>query len=202
MEIINDCQPVGGTIHPMEQTFASRAGEKLAYALEHFGIDLTGVVCADFGCSTGGFTDCMLENGAERVYAVDTAYGELAWKLRNDSRVVVKEKSNAMHIALPEKVDFLTVDTSWTRQHFVLPNAIANTKDDAKILSLIKPHYEADKKLLHKGKLLDEDAFQVTEETVLNIENTLPLKSLGVIKSPIVGKKGDNAEYLVLWEKN
>jgi 23S rRNA (cytidine1920-2'-O)/16S rRNA (cytidine1409-2'-O)-methyltransferase len=124
-----------------------------------------------------------------------------AWKLRNDSRVVVKEKSNAMHIALPEKVDFLTVDTSWTKQQFVLPNAIANTKENARIVSLIKPHYEADKKLLHKGKLLEEDAFQVTEETVLHIEEALPLKSLGVIKSPIVGKKGDNAEYLVLWKK-
>jgi 23S rRNA (cytidine1920-2'-O)/16S rRNA (cytidine1409-2'-O)-methyltransferase len=184
-----------------EIKFASRAGEKLAFALEQFGIDVKGLICADFGCSTGGFTDVMLQNGAEQVYAVDTAYGELAWKLRNDSRVVVKEKSNAMHIALPEKVDFLTVDTSWTKQQFVLPNAIANTKENARIVSLIKPHYEADKKLLHKGKLLEEDAFQVTEETVLHIEEALPLKSLGVIKSPIVGKKGDNAEYLVLWKK-
>lgn len=184
-----------------EQKFVSRAGEKLEFAIGQFELDLKGKTCADFGCSTGGFTDCMLKNGATKVYSVDTAYGELAWKLRNDPRVVVKEKSNAMHIELPEKVDFLTVDTSWTRQHFVLPNAIANTKDDAQIVSLIKPHYEADKKLLHKGKLSEEDAFQVTEETVLHIEEILPLKSLGVIRSPIVGKKGDNAEYLILWKK-
>ena len=184
-----------------EQKFVSRAGEKLAFAIEQFNLDLHGKVCADFGCSTGGFTDCMLQNGAEKVYAVDTAYGELAWKLRNDPRVVVKEKSNAMHIELPEKVDFLTIDTSWTRQHFILPNAIENSKQDAQIVSLIKPHYEADKKLLHKGKLSADDAFQVTEETVLKIEETLPLKSLGLVKSPIVGKKGDNAEYLVLWKK-
>ena len=172
----------------MNTEFASRAGEKLAFALEQFGIELTGKICADFGCSTGGFTDVMLHNSAQKVYAVDTAYGELAWKLRQDPRVVVKEKSNAMHIALPEKVDFLTVDTSWTKQSFVLPNAIANTKPDAQIISLIKPHYEADKRLLHKGKLLEEDAFQVTENLILQIEEILPLKSLGVIKSPITDR--------------
>jgi 23S rRNA (cytidine1920-2'-O)/16S rRNA (cytidine1409-2'-O)-methyltransferase len=102
-------------------------------------------------------------------------------------------------VTLPEKVDIITVDTSWTKQSFVLPNAIKHVKEDGKIISLIKPHYEADKKLLHKGKLLDADAERVTHETIAKIEETLPLKSLKVVKSPILGRKGENTEYLVLW---
>lgn len=213
----------------MDKKFASRAGEKLDFALSEFGIDVTGLTVADFGCSTGGFTDCFIQRGAAKVYAVDTDYGELAWTLRNDPRVVVMEKTNAMHVTLPEQVDIVTVDTSWTKQSFVLPNAIKNLKPPvipdsigdpgfppspkgtsytvaarrndktSYIISLIKPHYEADKKLLHKGKLEDEIAERVTHETIAMIEETLPLKSLKVVKSPILGKKGENSEYLVLW---
>lgn len=179
--------------------FVSRAGEKLDVALSEFGIDVTGFLCADFGCSTGGFTDCLLQNGAAKVYAVDTDYGELAWTLRNDPRVVVMEKTNAMHVELPEKVDLITVDTSWTKQEFVLPNVLKNINEEGSIISLIKPHYEADKKLLHKGKLTPEDAEKVTQETIEKIETTLPLKAEKVVKSPILGRKGENSEYLVLW---
>ena len=179
--------------------FASRAGEKLAHALSEFKIDVTGLTVADFGSSTGGFVDCLLQQGAKTVYAVETGYGELAWKLREDPRVVVKERKNAMHIELPEKMDLITVDVSWTKQLFVLPNAIKNLKEGGKIISLIKPHYEADKKLLHKGKLTDEDALLVTKQTIKLIEDTLPLKNLGVVKSPLLGKKGENSEYLTVW---
>lgn len=207
-----------------DKKFVSRAGEKLDFALSEFGIDVTGLTVADFGCSTGGFTDCFIQHGAAKVYAVDTDYGELAWTLRNDPRVVLMEKTNAMHVTLPEKVDIVTVDTSWTKQAFVLPNAIKNLKqpvipakagihesktwipgqarDDKSlpyIISLIKPHYEADKRLLHRGKLLDADAERVTQETIAKIEESLPLKSVKVVKSPILGKKGENVEYLVLW---
>lgn len=223
----------------MDKKFVSRAGEKLDFALSEFNLAVTGLICADFGCSTGGFTDCLLKRGAAKVYAVDTDYGELAWTLRNDPRVVVMEKTNAMHVILSETVDLVTVDVSWTKQEFVLPNALKQLKPDffsphgrenvtesdrsegnliqsvkdrhpsplkgeghkeSVIISLIKPHYEADKRLLHKGKLTDEDAQRVTQETIAKIEQTLPLKSVSVIKSPILGRKGENSEYLVLWE--
>src|SRR3972149_4621732 len=104
------------------KSFVSRAGEKLQFALDQFKISVMDLTVADFGSSTGGFVDCLLQNGAKKVYSVDTAYGELAWKLRNDSRVVVMERMNAMHVVLPEKVDFITVDTSWTKQKNILPN--------------------------------------------------------------------------------
>src|SRR5689334_21883246 len=109
-------------------SFASRAGEKLQHSLTSFNISVEDRVCADFGCSTGGFTDCLLQNGAEKVYAVDTAYGELAWNLRNDKRVVVLERTNALHVNLPEKMDLITVDTGWTKQSLILPSVLNNLK--------------------------------------------------------------------------
>jgi len=122
--------------------YASRAGEKLAFALEKFRIDVRGLICADFGSSTGGFTDCLLQNGAMRVYAVETGWGLLDWKLRNDPRVVVMEKTNAMYVELPEKVDLITIDTGWTRQAAILPSAYRNLKDGGIVISLIKPSFE------------------------------------------------------------
>jgi len=106
--------------------FVSRAGEKLQFALDQFSISVKDLTIADFGSSTGGFVDCLLQNGAKKVYSVDTAYGELSWTLRNDHRVVVMERTNAMHVVLPEKVDIITVDTSWTKQKNVLPNVFEN----------------------------------------------------------------------------
>src|SRR5882724_12381661 len=99
--------------------FVSRAGEKLDHALGTFGLDVTGFTCADFGANAGGFTDCMLQRGAGKVYAVDTGYGALEWKLRKDARVVVMERTNAMHVDLPEKVDLVAVDVAWTKQRFI-----------------------------------------------------------------------------------
>src|SRR5258706_7140226 len=125
--------------------FVSRAGEKLSFALKEFKIDVKDKICADFGSSTGGFVDCLLKNGARKVYSIDTAYGELAWKLRQDKRVVVMEKTNAIHVTLPEKMDVITNDTSWTKQMFVLPNILNNLRPNGIIITLIKPHYEADK---------------------------------------------------------
>ena len=104
--------------------FASRAGEKLSFALQHFKLDVKELVCADFGSSTGGFVDCLLKNGAKRVYAVETGYGVLDWKLRNNPQVTVLERTNAIHVQLPEKVDLLTNDTSWTRQEIIFPNIL------------------------------------------------------------------------------
>src|SRR3989337_3193107 len=132
--------------------YASRAGEKLQFALDKFKISVKDLMCADFGSSTGGFVDCLLQNGAKKVYSVDTAYGELAWNLRNDPRVVVIERTNAMHVVLPEKVDLVTIDVGWTKQKDILPNAFVNLRIGSFIIFLIKPHYEAPKSYLRKGK--------------------------------------------------
>ncbi|MGH7245839.1 MAG: SAM-dependent methyltransferase [Candidatus Levyibacteriota bacterium] len=185
----------------MTTPFASRAGEKLAYALKEFQIDITGKICADFGSSVGGFVDCLLKNGAAKVYAVETGYGELAWKLRQDNRVVVMEKTNAMHVTLPEKMDIITNDTSWTRQEIILPNILANLQEDGTIITLIKPHYEADKKLLRHGALDDVVAENVAKETLEKIK-TRGLTVKGFVKSPLLGGKGKNTEYLALLKRN
>lgn len=178
-------------------TYVSRAGEKLSHALREFKIDVTGLVCADFGSSTGGFVDCLQQNGASNVYAVDTAYGELAWKLRNDPKVVVMERTNAMHVTLPEKVDVLSIDTGWTKLKFVLPNALKNLKDTGKVVALIKPHYEAPREYLEKGRLKDEKIPEVLK-TVQSEIRGIGLGVHGLVESPIVGDKGKNREFLAL----
>ncbi len=177
--------------------FASRAGEKLQHALTTFNISVKDLICADFGASTGGFTDCLLQNGALKVYSVDTAYGEFAWKLRNDPRVVVLEKTNAMHVTLPEKVEFITIDVGWTKQKLILPNAFANLKPEGTIISLIKPHYEAERKYIHKGKLLEEKIPEVLEQVKTDIAVTGG-EVLSLTESPIQGEKGKNKEFLAL----
>ncbi len=172
--------------------FVSRAGEKLQFALDQFSISVKDLTIADFGSSTGGFVDCLLQNGAKKVYSVDTAYGELSWTLRNDHRVVVMERTNAMHVVLPEKVDIITVDTSWTKQKNVLPNVFKNLKDGGRVISLIKPHYE-----VGKGKLTNEEVEQVLKEVEKDIKQ-VGGKIEKLVKSPILGGKGRNREYLAL----
>ena len=180
--------------------FVSRAGEKLLFALEQFKINATDLTCADFGSSTGGFVDCLLQNGAEKVYSVDTSYGELAWILRKNPKVVVMERTNAMHITLPEKVDLITIDTAWTKQILTIPNALDNLKDDGIIISLIKPHYEAPREYLEKGRLKDEFISEVLEK-VKNDIIAVGGKVVDIIESPIVGEKGKNREFLFLIRK-
>ncbi len=177
--------------------FVSRAGQKLQFAFDQFQISPKGLICADFGSSTGGFVDCLLQNGAEKVYSVDTSYGELDWKLRNDPRVVVLERKNAMHVKLPESVDLITIDVGWTKQAKIIPNAIRNHKEGGKIISLIKPHYEADKKLLEKGKLPDESLEMVLNEAKKEIES-LGCTVEQLVESPIEGKRAGNREFLAL----
>jgi len=175
--------------------FVSRAGEKLRFALTSFKISVSDKICADFGASTGGFVDCLLQNGAKKVYAVEVGYGTLDWKLRNDPRVVVMERTNAMHVTLPEKVDLISIDVGWTKQRMIIPNALANLKESGIIVSLIKPQYEAGPKYIKKGKLQVELITQVVEETKKEIEETGG-KVLQVIESPILGEKGGNKEFL------
>lgn len=181
--------------------FASRAGEKLDFGLKEFRLDVKDLTCADFGSSVGGFVDCLLQHGAKKVFAVETGYGELGWKLRQNSQVVVMERTNAMHIALPEKVDLITNDTSWTRQEKILPNILSNLKEKGIIITLIKPHYEADQKLLHKGRLLEEDAEVVATQTLHLIKELFPVEVKGFTKSPLLGSKGGNTEYLAFLQK-
>jgi 23S rRNA (cytidine1920-2'-O)/16S rRNA (cytidine1409-2'-O)-methyltransferase len=172
--------------------FVSRAGKKLQFALAQFNISPKGLICADFGSSTGGFVDCLLQNGAKKVYSVDTAYGELAWKLRRDARVVVMERINAMHVVLPELVDLISIDVGWTKQKNILPNAFENLKRKGKIISLIKPHYEAE-----KGKLKDSEVNRIIESTRREIQK-VGGKVEELIESPILGEKGKNREFLTL----
>ena len=124
----------------------------MEHALKTFGFSPKDFVCADFGSSTGGFVDCLLQNGAKKIYAVETGYGVLDWKLRTNENVVVMEKTNAMHVLLPEKVNLISVDTSWTKLEKIIPNVLVNLKDGGHIIALIKPHYEAEQKMIRKGK--------------------------------------------------
>ncbi len=175
--------------------FVSRAGEKLAFALKEFDIKVQDLICADFGCSTGGFTDCLLQNGAKKVYSIDTGYGVIDWKLRNDERVILMERTNAMQVILPEKMDFISVDTSWTKQKNIIPNVLKNIKKDGIIISLVKPHYEAEKSHLHKGKLKEEFLETTLNKVKADFEE-MQLNLINLIKSPITGKAGKNEEFL------
>lgn len=183
----------------MEEHFASRAGQKLQHAIKTFKINVSGKTCADFGCSTGGFVDCLLKNGAEKVYAIDTGYGVLDWNLRQNPKVVVMERTNALYVKLPEQVDFISIDVSWTRQKLIVPVALGYLKEDGDIISLLKPHYEAERSWLKAGKVKDE-FLPLTIEKVKEELFKLNIKIKDIILSPIVGLKGGNSEYL-MWIK-
>jgi 23S rRNA (cytidine1920-2'-O)/16S rRNA (cytidine1409-2'-O)-methyltransferase len=176
--------------------FVSRAGQKLDHALTVFGLDVTGKICADLGCSTGGFTDCLLQRGAARVYAIDTGYGVLDWKLRKNPRVVVMERINAMHVELPEPVQLVTIDVAWTRQRHILPAAARLLAPHGKVVTLIKPHYEAPGELLRKGVLPEERIAEVMQSVQKDIA-AAGFQLIETTTSPIKGAKG-NTELLAL----
>jgi 23S rRNA (cytidine1920-2'-O)/16S rRNA (cytidine1409-2'-O)-methyltransferase len=134
-------------------SFVSRGGFKLDHAMAAFELDASGLVCADLGCSTGGFCDCLLQRGAAKVYAVDTGHGVLDWKLRKDPRVVVMERTNAMHAKLPEPAMLIAIDVAWTRQCHILPAARRMLAPTGIVISLVKPHYEAEAAMLRNGVL-------------------------------------------------
>ncbi len=181
--------------------YVSRAGLKLAAALEAFSINPKNLICADFGVSTGGFTDCLLQNGAQKIYAVDTAYGELAWKLRNDPRVVVMERTNALHVLLPELVDLCVVDVGWTKLEKIIPNILKNLKEEGVIIALLKPQYEVDKKYLIKGSVSEEYLEEFIPLYITKLRGILERDNRELVNniiSPILGDKGHNREYLLL----
>ena len=176
--------------------YVSRAGDKLAAAIDTFSLDVTGMVCADLGSHVGGFVDCLLDRGASRVHSVDTSYGTLAWKLRKDPRVVVHERTNAMHVTLPEEVDLATIDVGWTPQHRILPSVATFLQADGHVVSLIKPHYEADKRLL-EGGVLPDSAFDAVTTDVMDRIRSLGWDVVDSVRSPIQGH-GGNRELLAL----
>lgn len=194
-----------------ERAYVGRGGLKLRHALRAFKLDVAGLTCADFGCNIGGFTDCLLREGATRVYAIDTGYGALDYRLRTDARVVVMERTNALHAEPPDGgVDLVVVDLAWTPQRLAVPAALRWMLGDGagRIVTLIKPHYEAEKlglgELLRDGVLEESDAERVVER-VRDEMPGLGATVAGITKSPIVGgaKKGGsaargNAEWLAL----
>lgn len=191
-------------VHP----YVSRGGLKLRHALDTFQLDVTGLRCADLGASTGGFTDCLLQAGAAHVVSVDTAYGQFAWKLRNDPRVTLLERSNALHVQPPEPVDLVVIDLGWTPQRLAVPAALRWLMPGgaARIISLVKPHYELDpdesRRLLHDGVLADDEAERIVERVLASMPS-LGARVLGCTRSPIEGSKGKargNAEWLALLE--
>jgi 23S rRNA (cytidine1920-2'-O)/16S rRNA (cytidine1409-2'-O)-methyltransferase len=185
--------------------YVSRGGLKLAAALDGFSIDPASWVCADLGCNVGGFTDCLLQRGATKVYAVDTGYGELAWTLRNDGRVVVMERTNALHCQPPELVDLVVLDVAWTPQGKILPAAARWLKPGGQIVSLVKTHYEAAKRdpayQKRKGGAktphLDDETSRSIFQAVCDDIRQDGFEILNTLESPVRGK-GGGLEFLVL----
>ena len=177
--------------------FVSRGGEKLAGALADFQIGVNGKVCADVGASTGGFTDCLLQNGAERVYAIDVGYGQLDYALRQDQRVVVMERTNARYIEkCDEPLDLVVMDASFISLRLLLPVVAGWLKSQADVIALIKPQFEAGKQDVGKGGVVRDPAIhrRVLEEILTFAENQ-SFTTLGLTLSPIKGPAG-NIEFL------
>ena len=181
--------------------YVSRGGLKLESALQALEVNPDGFVCLDVGASTGGFTDCLLQNGAARVYAVDVGYGQLAWKLRQDPRVVVIERTNIRHMsadAIREPVDMATIDVSFISLKIVVPAVMAFLKNSARILALIKPQFEVGKNQVGKGGVVRDAALQSNViENLTTFFAECSLSCEAVSPSPILGPKG-NREFFIL----
>ena len=179
--------------------FVSRGGEKLAAALDAFPIEVEGRICADVGASTGGFTDCLLQSDAARVYAIDVGYGVLHWRLRNHPRVVVMERTNARTLeALPESIGLVTVDVSFISLRLLLPTIAGWLEKRGDLIALVKPQFEAGKESVGKGGVVrDPEVHQRVLEQVISSASDQLLSPQGLIQSPLQGPKG-NIEFL-LW---
>jgi len=184
--------------------YVSRGGLKLEKAVEVYGLDLMDKTCIDIGSSTGGFTDCMLQNGAAKVYAIDVGTNQLAWKLREDKRVVSMEKTNIRYVTeedISEKADFASVDVSFISLTKVLPAAVNLLKDEAYMVCLIKPQFEAGReKVGKKGVVRDLSVHKEVIELVINFAIGLNLFIKGLTFSPVKGPEG-NIEYLLYMQK-
>ena len=188
-----------------QMKYVSRGGYKLEKAIEEFGVSLEGKICLDIGASTGGFTDCMLQNGASKVYAIDVGYGQFAWKLRNDERVVCLEKTNVRYVTheqVPDEGDFASIDVSFISLTKVLPAVLGILGEKGQLVCLIKPQFEAGReKVGKKGVVRD---IQVHREVIEMIADYVLAQQLGILAldfSPIKGPEG-NIEYLIYLDKS
>lgn len=183
-----------------DQPYVSRGGIKLAAALEAFNIEVTGRSALDIGASTGGFTDCLLQHGAARVYSVDVGYGQLAWRLRQDPRVIVLERTNFRYLAreaIPEEVDLAVVDVAFISLKLIIPKVVPFLKSGGIILALVKPQFEVGKGQVGKGGVVRDPELQLrTVDEIKIFSQGLGLAVQGVLPSPILGPKG-NQEYLL-----
>ena len=187
-----------------ESRFVGRGGLKLEAALKHFSIDVTNLTCLDVGASTGGFTDCLVQNGARRVVAIDVGHNQIDWRLRNDSRVEVREGVNARYLTRDDffdQFDLITVDVSFISVTKVLPALVPLIKKDGRIIVLIKPQFEVGKGEVGKGGIVTDPAQHDRVITEVNlVAESLGLDISGVIPSPIQGADG-NTEFLVLYTR-
>ncbi|MBX3389975.1 MAG: hypothetical protein KF691_11035 [Phycisphaeraceae bacterium] len=187
--------------------YVSRGGLKLAHALREFSFDVSGLRCADFGCSTGGFTDCLLQHGAKSIVSIDTGYGQLAWKLRQDPRVIVRERANALHLAPPPQpeIDLVVADLGWTKQKLLVPVALKWLTPGGLIITLIKPHYEQDRASRENVVLEKPHAYEIAQRVAGEMP-ALGASVLAMTESPVLGgaKSGSkskgtgNTEWLAL----
>ena len=188
-----------------QMKYVSRGGYKLEKAMDVFGIRLDGKICLDIGASTGGFTDCMLQNGASKVYAIDVGYGQFAWKLRNDERVVCLEKTNVRYVTheqVPDEGDFVSIDVSFISLTKVLPAVLGVLGEKGQLVCLIKPQFEAGReKVGKKGVVRDSSVHREVIEMIVEYVRTQSLGILGLDFSPIKGPEG-NIEYLIYLDKS
>jgi len=185
-------------VKPAEK-YVSRGGIKLESALENFQISVAGKICLDVGSSTGGFTDCLLQNGAKKIYALDVGKGLLDWKLRNDPRVVVIEKFNARFLSsevIPEKIQVATVDVSFISLTLILPALITVLAENADVIVLVKPQFELEAKFTKKGVVRDEELQLKAVAKISEFSQGIGFEMLGQTKSKIKGPKG-NQEYFL-----
>ena len=202
MSVSPDTEP---EVHKKELAFVSRGGYKLDKAIRVFGIDPAGKRCIDCGASTGGFTDVLLQHGAEKVYAVDVGYGQLAWTLRNDPRVVNLERTNLRYVTkeqIPDLLDLAVCDVSFISLRLVMPAVAPLLKPDAEIMCLIKPQFEAGRELVgKKGVVRDAAVHEQVIRTVLEFMPSIGFSVQGLDYSPITGPEG-NIEFLLYMSKS
>jgi 23S rRNA (cytidine1920-2'-O)/16S rRNA (cytidine1409-2'-O)-methyltransferase len=189
-----------------DSSYVSRGGEKMEGALKVFGIDPTLMVVMDVGASTGGFTDCILQKGAKKVYAVDVGYGQLAWKLQKDPRVVNLERRNIRYLQreeVQEEIDLILIDTSFISIEKFLPHLFGFLKEGGAILSLIKPQFEVEKGEVGKGGVVRDKALHgKVIKRISNFSRGLGLKVLDVMESPLLGPKGNKEFFIYLKKEN
>jgi 23S rRNA (cytidine1920-2'-O)/16S rRNA (cytidine1409-2'-O)-methyltransferase len=180
--------------------FVSRGGLKLDAAIEYFGVDLRDATAMDVGSSTGGFTDCMLQRGAKRVYCVDVGYGQLSWSLRNDPRIMLLERTNIRYLEkekIPDSIDFASIDLSFISLQKVLATVAEFMRHEGVILALVKPQFEVGRREVGKGGIVrDEEQRMAAVTAIEEYAAAIGLRVMGVFRSPVLGQKG-NQEYFL-----